>query len=120
LVFVRGMFDDLLREELAGQAVLGLLKLRNEGRLPPNRNKKSSLQNYVLRYVFNINMYPSQQTKLDLSVLLNLSIKAINVWFQNERQMGKFVKNNKSVKGEVSVSLIFKIYGKGLKEGKKK
>ena len=117
------MTDEILREELSVQALLGLLKLKYEGSSPPNRNKKSALQNRVLRYVFRISMYPSLQTKIDLSILLNLSVRSISVWFQNERQGGKQVSKPfdyiRACRCEINALILYRIYDKASKENKR-
>lgn len=113
------MSKDLLDEEKTIQAALGLVKLvRGEAVIAPGirGNKKSQFQNMVLREVFKLTMYPSPQTKIDLGILLNLSEKAIKVWFQNERQNEKLSftanKNQRAQRFEISALILYRIYRK--------
>ena len=100
--------------ELFSDALFGLIKLKKEGKTLPNRNKKTNGQNYELRGVFNKIKYPSTDTKKDIGTLLNLSLKSINVWFQNERQTIRCNKNNRSRSIEVDSKLILELYFKAL------
>ncbi|KAF9762427.1 Homeobox protein HD-11 [Nosema granulosis] len=77
------MFTNPIEEEKKLQAALGLLKLKF--RTNPE-GKKTLYQSLVLKRVFNIIKYPSQQTQKDLAILLNLSDRSVRTWFQNERQ----------------------------------
>lgn len=82
------MIEDLMRKELEIQAYLGLIRLKRSQRLHLEIGKcrKSPFQILVLTEVFKLTGYPSTQTKMDLSLLINLPIQAIQVWFQNERR----------------------------------
>lgn len=77
-----------IREEPEIQACLGLLKLKRShmNHIESNKYRKTPLQTMVLTEVFKLTGYPSTQTKVDLSLLLNLPISAIQIWFQNERR----------------------------------
>jgi hypothetical protein len=70
-------------------AALGLLMLSRTGRKrhaePGTRTSKTLFQKMVLEKVFAISPHPSAATKLDLSLMLNLPLKTIQIWFQNER-----------------------------------
>ncbi|KAF9761095.1 Homeobox protein HD-11 [Nosema granulosis] len=101
------MFLDYIGEEKKLQAVLGLLKLKGGCK---NEGKKSLYQNLVLRKVFNIIKYPSQQTRKDLSFFLNLSEKSIKLWFQNERQSeDKYSLRNGFVGFEINPLILYRI-----------
>lgn len=51
--------------------------------------KKSPLQLNVLKELFKITQFPSTQTRNDLSLLINIPQRSIQVWFQNTRQASK-------------------------------
>lgn len=113
------MVNRYVKEELEAQATLGLLLIKNgsEGG-NTSRSKKSLIQNLVLKEIYNLTMYPSTQTKIDLSILLNLSMKTISVWFQNERQNEKVSMTNeeslirRSQKVEINALILCRIYKK--------
>lgn len=96
-----------MKEEKEIQAVLGLLKLNNLNR---TSNKKTSYQNRVLKRIFKIIKYPSQQTQKDLAILLCLSDKSIRLWFQNESQSTNKVNQKKAYVGfEISPVILYRI-----------
>jgi hypothetical protein len=70
-------------------AALGLLMLWRTGRRsraePGTRTTKTAFQRLVLRGVFSITRHPSAMTKHDLSLMINLPLRTIQIWFQNER-----------------------------------
>ncbi|WUR02790.1 homeobox domain-containing protein 2 [Vairimorpha necatrix] len=110
---------NIIRKEKKVQAALGLCLLKNgtEG-LSINRNKKSKIQCRTLKEVFKLTAYPSSQTKIDLSIMLNLKLKTINVWFQNERQSEKIAvldeerHSKRIVKVELNPLILYKLYCK--------
>lgn len=74
-----------------GEAVVGLVKLR---RLSDKSylglagyRYKTSVQVRVLTKVFEVTRYPSQDTRQSLAVLLNMSPRTIQIWFQNTRSI---------------------------------
>lgn len=77
------MVKNYIEEEKRLNAALGLLKLKGRNKCD---GKKNLYQNLVLRRIFQIIKYPSQQTQRDLAIFLNLNEKSIKLWFQNERQ----------------------------------
>ena len=105
---------DIQAQELVIQAALELLKLNRIGREDDYdfiRNKKTDFQNTVLKEVFKLTMYPSAQTKTDISILLDLSVRTIQIWFQNERRIRKNeVKKTNLDKFEVSALILWRIY----------
>lgn len=110
---------NIIEKEIQVQAALGLCLLKNGsdgGSM--SRSKKSRIQSLTLKEVFSLTMYPSSQTKVDLTILLNLKIKTINVWFQNERQSEKVSlieeKNfsKRSQKIELNPLILYSIYCK--------
>ncbi|WUR02644.1 homeobox domain-containing protein 5 [Vairimorpha necatrix] len=100
----------IMRKQLYSEAIIGLLKLKKEDKRPPNRNKKTRVQNYVLRAIFNRVKYPTTDVKSDIGVLLNLSLKSINVWFQNERQTVKCDKSDRNRSADISSQTILELY----------
>lgn len=70
-------------------AALGLLKLTRDGREdgdePDTRTRKTMFQMMVLKEVFKMTAHPSTLTKADLALMIKLPLKAVQIWFQNER-----------------------------------
>lgn len=109
--------NDINKQELIVQAALGLIKLNRMGKEDDfdfMRNKKTEFQNAVLKEVFILTKYPSSQTKSDLSILLDLSSRTIQIWFQNERRNKKSENptGNTSYKCEVGALILWRIYKK--------
>lgn len=76
------------------QAVMGIMKLRNTRKFEEQniKFKKSPFQIKVLEKIFKITNFPSSSTRKDLSLLLCMPEKSIQVWFQNARQAIKRTK----------------------------
>ena len=109
---------DINKQELIVQAALGIIKLKKSGKeenLDLMRNKKTLFQNTVLKEVFKLNKYPSTQIKIDLGILLDLSIRTIQIWFQNERRNKKQEckeDDRNNYKCEVGSLILWRIYKK--------
>ncbi|KAF5141457.1 homeobox domain-containing protein [Vairimorpha ceranae] len=108
---------DINKQELTVQAALGIIKLNKSGReedVDFMRNKKTIFQNTILKEVFKLTKYPSTQTKTDLGILLDLSVRTIQIWFQNERRNKKHesIGEEKSYKCEVGPLKLWRIYKK--------
>ncbi|KAL6121092.1 hypothetical protein NUSPORA_02047 [Nucleospora cyclopteri] len=75
------------------EALLGLLKLRKNSNFSLQRVmekvKKTPLQKRVLRELYTITQFPSTMTRNDLSLLIGILQRSIQVWFQNMRQTYK-------------------------------
>lgn len=82
------------RPEKEIQAVMGIMKLRNTWKFDEQtiKFKKSPFQTKVLERMFGITNFPSSATRKDLSLLLSMPEKSIQVWFQNARQANKRMK----------------------------
>ncbi|WUR02782.1 homeobox domain-containing protein 1 [Vairimorpha necatrix] len=111
--------NNIFEEELKIQAALGLCLLKNGFESSHTKRKqKSKIQTFTLSEVYNITMYPSYQTKIDLAFMLNLNLKTITVWFQNKRQSEKispvneYLYHKKAPKHDLSPILLFTIYCK--------
>ncbi|KAI5168647.1 hypothetical protein PAEPH01_0300 [Pancytospora epiphaga] len=79
-----------LEKEL--EAAIGILKLKHVTLKPPSfseKIKKTPFQVKVLRKLFKITQFPSTATRKDLSILLSIPQRNIQVWFQNMRQARK-------------------------------
>lgn len=76
-----------LEKEL--EAVMGILKLK-KGIMTqsgwPEKVKKTPFQIKVLQEIFRVTEFPSTSTRKDLSLLLSIPQRSIQVWFQNTRQ----------------------------------
>lgn len=117
-----GMIKKLVEDDLKIQAAFGLILLKNSY-CGTNlcRKKKSKFQNLMLKEIYSITDYPSQNTKFDISILLNLSLRAVNVWFQNERQADKsqsiqYILISKKLRVDISIKVLFEIYKKVKRE----
>lgn len=78
------------------QAVMGIMKLRNTWKFEDQniKFKKSPFQIKVLEKIFRITNFPSSSTRKDMSLLLCMPEKSIQVWFQNARQAIKRTKTH--------------------------
>lgn len=74
--------------EIEAMALIGIMKLKNSTLDPYElkRKQKSHRQYKVLEDVFEITMFPTERTKIDIGLLLGIPQRAIQVWFQNRRQ----------------------------------
>ncbi len=78
------------------EALMGILKLKrgNYSNLNwPEKIKKTPFQIKVLQEIFKITEFPSTSTRKNLSILLSIPQRSIQVWFQNTRQAKKKQKN---------------------------
>ncbi|EQB61992.1 homeobox domain-containing protein [Vairimorpha apis BRL 01] len=102
------MTNHLTKKELEYQATLGLVRLK---RTYTNyfdimhKGRKTLFQSMVLAEVFKLTGYPSTQTKMDISLLIDLSFSTIQIWFQNERRS----RHNENEYFEINVLTLFNI-----------
>lgn len=75
---------------MEADCILGLVKCK---RIYKNKTLYSKMYKYktpfqlrVLWSVFNITSYPTSRTRESLAILLNISIRSVQIWFQNARQ----------------------------------
>lgn len=71
------------------EALIGILKLKRGGFIRAGwseKIKKSPFQIKVLQEIFRITEFPSTATRRDLSILLSIPHRSVQVWFQNTRQ----------------------------------
>ena len=71
------------------EAVIGMLKLRKSFMWRPSYSekiKKTPFQIKVLQELFKVTAFPLTATRKDLSLLLSIPPRSIQVWFQNTRQ----------------------------------
>lgn len=76
------------QEERIAEAVIGLLLLKG-GHLRDDirtRNEKTAKELEFLEDIFEITSYPDCSTKKTLSLILGMSQKTIQIWFQNKRR----------------------------------
>lgn len=71
------------RIDLVSDGVVGLIKFMNQTKNLVK--KKTHFQRAVLEAIYEITQYPNKSTKENLSLILNLDCKVINIWFQNRR-----------------------------------
>lgn len=85
------------------EAAIGLLKLNSGVRRKRlgEKVKKTAFQQAVLRKVFEKTKFPSTDTRNNLSILLDIPTRSIQVWFQNRRQISRR-KEKKDVGGLVN------------------
>ncbi|KAH9411797.1 hypothetical protein HK407_03g05470 [Ordospora pajunii] len=83
--------------EMSG--VLGLLKLMRDGedtqQMGEVRTRKTMFQMTALKEVFKITAHPSKMTKIDLALMIKLPLKAVQIWFQNERSRKENLERSK-------------------------
>ncbi|AFN83754.1 Homeodomain-containing transcription factor [Encephalitozoon romaleae SJ-2008] len=91
---------------MEGEAMAGLVKLR---RLSEKSylgligyKYKTRTQVDVLKKIFEITHYPSHDTRLNLAILLNISPRTIQIWFQNSRSVSRGAKKKGSPSGQGS------------------
>lgn len=84
---------------MEADCILGLVKFK---RIYKNKTLHSKMYKYktpfqlrVLWSVFTITSYPTSRTRESLAILLNISIRSVQIWFQNARQSrrGSYRKN---------------------------
>ncbi|KAL6120660.1 hypothetical protein NUSPORA_02574 [Nucleospora cyclopteri] len=100
------------------EGFLGLLKLRRAETINAYSEciytNKTPKQKKVLDEIFEITPYPGKQTRNNVSILLNLSNRKVQVYFQNLRMHMKKVPGNQprlSEKGfEIDVEKIYQIF----------
>lgn len=80
-------------DEIEADALLGICMLMNERRMLSNKEEgykyKTSTQLRMLNTVFKITKYPSSGTRINLAILLKISTRSVQIWFQNTRQVIK-------------------------------
>lgn len=79
--------------EREADAVLSLILMKNKHDLMPREDKiyknKTRKQVKFLQAVYEITKYPSSSTRINMSALINISSRKIQIWFQNKRQAEK-------------------------------
>ncbi|ORD93783.1 HD4 [Enterospora canceri] len=102
------------------EAYLGLLKLKRETVIMAYSENcyinKTELQRLLLNSVFRLIKYPGRNTRYNLSILLNLSLRRVQVYFQNLRMNLKkttrgsrrLLENKKPV--EMEIGILFSIF----------
>lgn len=108
------MKKDFNKEVLLIQALLGIMVLKHTC-IKNNKQikRKTKIQKKFLQIIFQITKYPSINTILDISILLNLNFNSINVWFQNTRHIYKMQNlKNKKIKNRINISplILYNIY----------
>ncbi|KAG5858823.1 homeodomain-containing protein [Encephalitozoon hellem] len=100
---------------MEGEAIAGLIKLR---RLSEKSylgligyKYKTRTQVDVLKKVFEITHYPSHDTRLNLAILLNISPRTVQIWFQNTRFVSKGAKKKESqvsqdIEGRTKIKMV--------------
>ena len=104
------------------EALVGILKLKKGNAHSQNRVsekiKKTPFQLKVLRELYKITHFPSTTTRNDLSLLINIPQRSIQVWFQNTRQANRrlsneFVRNSYEIEpDDIPVSTLMEIINK--------
>lgn len=84
-------------------AAIGLLKMSALRRRKTSfgvKVKKTNLQQAVLKNVYSITNFPSTETRNELALLLGISQRSVQVWFQNKRQISKKREGTRSSSNE--------------------
>ncbi|KAF9761938.1 Homeobox protein HD-7 [Nosema granulosis] len=96
-------------EEMENQlhAALGLLKLSkgHEQKSSLDISRKTEFQKTALKKIFNLTKYPTKQTREDMALLLALSPKTIQIWFQNERKLRRKEERNEDESWRILVNI---------------
>lgn len=82
----------LVQEKAEMQAILGMVLLFHPERClkkTGEKTRKTRFQRDVLRKIYQITPYPTSENKIDIGILICLSPKAIDTWFQNKRHISK-------------------------------
>lgn len=87
-------------------AAIGLLKINalKKKTLFGLKVKKTLLQQSVLKSVYEITNFPSTETRNELALLLGISQRSVQVWFQNKRQISKRKDSSKNPKEKLFVN----------------
>lgn len=80
-------------KEKEADAILGLMLLMSGRDSGLRENKlyknKTKIQVKFLLAVYEITKYPSSDTRIDMSILIKIPPRKIQIWFQNRRQAEK-------------------------------
>ncbi|ADM11196.1 homeobox domain-containing protein [Encephalitozoon intestinalis ATCC 50506] len=74
------------------QAALGMILLFHPERClkkPGEKVRKSKFQKEVLKKIYQATPYPTWENKIDIGILISLSPRAVDIWFQNKRHISK-------------------------------
>lgn len=74
------------------QAILGMVLLFHPERClkkAGQKVRKSRFQKEVLKRIYQASQYPTWENKIDIGILISLSPKAVDIWFQNRRHITK-------------------------------
>lgn len=102
------------------ECILGLLKFRRDKNVFSYSENtytiKTQLQKMLLVEVFRIEKYPGKNTRLNLSILTNLSLRRVQVYFQNLRMNMKKTQRGKKLlasfrkAGEIAVDRVYCVF----------
>lgn len=84
-------FNNLEIEAIYGLLAINSLKKSKRSKI---KVKKTQLQQNVLSRIYSITRLPSTKTRNDIALLIGISPRSVQVWFQNRRQCDK--SNNKN------------------------
>lgn len=77
--------------------VVEMLRLSYGGKIYKGNYNKTTSQLKYLQEITKITSYPSTQTKHDISYIIRLEFRSINIWFQNHRQSRIFKERRKEI-----------------------
>ena len=99
---------------------LGLIMLRREKKMfayvENSYTNKNPQQKRLLDTIFKILKYPGKTTRINLSILTNLSVRRVQVYFQNLRMnlkktvQGRRLLDDGRKGSELRVDVLFKIF----------
>ncbi|EOB12095.1 Homeobox protein HD-4 [Nosema bombycis CQ1] len=110
-------------DEREADCVIGLVKFKRIYKSKTLYNKmykyKTPFQLRVLWAVFEITSYPSSSSRESIAILLNISIRSVQIWFQNARQSRRIGKNNHVARKDaifvdIVTTMLLEIYFKEL------
>lgn len=78
---------------------------RKDWDVKPKRKRADSFQLQLLQQVFRITKFPSTAVRLELAKLLKMSPRAVQIWFQNQRQTKKEIVNDAQETQDANLSI---------------
>ena len=78
-----------INQKMATVTIGNQAKIFPQPKIKKRRYRKNTTQITILENYYSQNKIPSRETKTELALLLNMSIRQITVWFQNKRSSEK-------------------------------
>lgn len=84
-------FKSCKNKNMVADSIVGMLKLKYDHNYSniSDKTRKTELQTNVLTKIFLISNFPSSETREEIAILLGLSLRSVQIWFQNRRQASR-------------------------------